>query len=138
MFLTEGVPAPAIQALAARRDDLYFIPMTESLLEQLADQHFAYYPVTVAARTYPGQTEPFTTLGLAAALMTSVQVSDEKVEALLELLLTGADALARKYYRAAFISRETMRLGLAVPLHPGAARYYREQGLEIPAELIAP
>jgi len=27
--------------------------------------------------------------------------------------------------------------GLPVPLHPGAARYYREQGIKIPAELIA-
>jgi len=27
--------------------------------------------------------------------------------------------------------------GLPVPLHPGAARYYQEVGLEIPARLIA-
>ncbi|MFA0544058.1 TAXI family TRAP transporter solute-binding subunit, partial [Vibrio sp. 10N.222.52.B7] len=26
--------------------------------------------------------------------------------------------------------------GLPVPLHPGAARYYREMGIEIPSELI--
>ena len=43
---------------------------------------------------------------------------------MLNLLLTGGDELARKYYRAAFISRETMRLGLAVPLHPAAERFY--------------
>ena len=28
--------------------------------------------------------------------------------------------------------------GLPAPLHPGAARYYREVGIEIPVELIAP
>jgi TRAP-type uncharacterized transport system substrate-binding protein len=27
--------------------------------------------------------------------------------------------------------------GLPAPLHPGAARYYREQGIEIPDRLIA-
>ncbi|MGB0965805.1 MAG: TAXI family TRAP transporter solute-binding subunit, partial [Litorivicinus sp.] len=27
--------------------------------------------------------------------------------------------------------------GLPAPLHPGAARYYQEQGLNIPARLIA-
>ena len=26
--------------------------------------------------------------------------------------------------------------GLVVPLHPGAARYYREKGISIPDELI--
>ena len=57
-------------------------------------------------------------------LLTNVHGADERVEQLLELLSTGGDELARNYYRAAFISRETMRLGLAVPLHPAAARYH--------------
>lgn len=129
-FLTEAVPAPAIQALAARRPDLRFVPIPASLLERLPDRRFAYYPLTVEARTYPGQREPFTTLGLTAALLTNVHVADERIEQLLDLLATGGDELARNYYRAAFISRETMRLGLAVPLHPAAARYHERFRLE--------
>ncbi|MGL4563677.1 MAG: TAXI family TRAP transporter solute-binding subunit, partial [Halioglobus sp.] len=78
----------------------------------------------VPARTYPGQVEPFTTFGLAAALVTHRNVEDRKVEQMLELLSSGGDELARNYYRAAFISGETMRLGLAVPLHPAAERFY--------------
>ncbi|MDJ0804552.1 MAG: TAXI family TRAP transporter solute-binding subunit [Desulfobacterales bacterium] len=26
--------------------------------------------------------------------------------------------------------------GLPVPLHPGAAKYYKEMGIEVPAELM--
>jgi TRAP transporter TAXI family solute receptor len=124
LFLTEAIPAPSIQALAARRDDLRFVSMPPALFGKLSEHDFVYYPLTVPAKTYPNQTEPFTTLGLAAALMTHRQVADKKVEEMLDLLLTGGDELARKYYRAAFISRETMRLGLAVPLHPAAERFY--------------
>ena len=124
VFLTEAIPAPSIQELAARRDDLRFVPMPPELFAALAQKDFVYYPLTVPARTYPGQAEPFTTLGLAAALMTHSSVADEKVEQMLDLLLTGGDELARKYYRAAFISGETMRRGLAVPLHPAAERFY--------------
>jgi TRAP transporter TAXI family solute receptor len=124
LFLTEAIPAPSIQALAARRDDLRFVPMPRDVLEKLSQEHFSYYPLTVPAKTYPGQTKPFTTLGLAAALMTHRSVPDSRVEQMLDLLLTGGDELARQYYRAAFISRETMRLGLAVPLHPAAERFY--------------
>ena len=126
LFLTEAVPAPSVQALAARRADLRFVPMPDRLLAKLAEEHFSYYPLTVPARTYPGQSAPFTTIGLAAALITHSQVANEKVEKMLELLLSGGDELARKYYRAAFISRETMRLGLAVPLHPAAERFYNQ------------
>lgn len=124
LFLTEAFPAPALQALAARREDLRFISMPPELLDTLAERHFAYYPITVPAKTYPGQTQPFTTLGLAAALMTHREVADEKVAEMLTLLLSGVDELARKYYRAAFISRDTMRLGMTVPLHPAAERFY--------------
>ncbi len=124
LFLTEAIPAPSVQALASRRNDLRFISMPPGLFAKLAEKHFAYYPLTVPARTYPGQSEPFTTLGLSAALVTHRQVDDKKVEQMLGLLLSGGDELARKYYRAAFIARETMQLGLEVPLHPAAQRFY--------------
>jgi hypothetical protein len=46
------------------------------------------------------------------------------VEQVLDLLLSGGEELSKKrYYRAAFISRGTMRLGLAVPLHPAAEQF---------------
>jgi TRAP transporter TAXI family solute receptor len=125
LFLTEAIPAPSIQALAARRDDLRFVSMPPALLTKLSEEHFSYYPLTVPARTYPGQSEPFSTVGLAAALMTHRRVPDNRVEEMLDLLLTGGEELAREYYRAAFISRETMRLGLTVPLHPAAERFYQ-------------
>jgi TRAP-type uncharacterized transport system substrate-binding protein len=57
--------------------------------------------------------------------MTHRRVPDDRVEEMLDLLLTGGEELAREYFRAAFISRETMRLGLAVPLHPAAERFYQ-------------
>lgn len=124
LFLTEAIPARSIQALASRRDDLRYISMPPQLLDKLAERHLSYYPLTVPAKTYPGQTEPFSTIGLTAALMTHSNVADERVDNMLELLLSGGDELARRYYRAAFISRDTMQLGLAVPLHPAAQRFY--------------
>jgi hypothetical protein len=49
---------------------------------------------------------------------------------------TGARAAPRRcrravaeLFRAGFVSRETMRLGIGVPLHPAAARFYRQRGV---------
>ncbi len=131
LFLTAAVPSAALQALAARRDDVRFVDLPMSLVGSLDNGFYAYYPLTIEARSYPGQKTAVTTLGLTAALATSVNVADERVERVLDLLMTGGEELAQRYYRAAFISRETMRLGLSVPLHPAAERYYRrydEQG----------
>jgi TRAP-type uncharacterized transport system substrate-binding protein len=62
LFVTEAIPAPSIQALAGRRDDLRFISIRPSLLAKLSERRFGYYPLKVPARTYPGQSEAFTTL----------------------------------------------------------------------------
>jgi TRAP transporter TAXI family solute receptor len=136
-FLTEAVPAPALQELASRRKDVRFVSIGEEFIAKLAAQHFAYYPMYIESRTYPNQTEPFQTLGLAAALITNANVPDKKVNNMLESLLEGAVDLSRKYYRAAFITRETMRLGIAVPLHPAAERFYDRYDARPPAEAAA-
>ena len=36
------------------------------------------------------------------------------------------------------VTLERALVGLGAPLHPGAVRYYREIGLEIPPELTPP
>jgi TRAP transporter TAXI family solute receptor len=131
VFLTEAVPAPAVQALAARRPDLRFVPMPPDLFVRLSQKGFVYYPLTVKARSYPGQEESFTTLGLAAMLMTHRQVPGERVETMLNLLVSGVDALSRRYYRAAFISPETMRFSLDVPLHPAAQAFFARYDLTV-------
>lgn len=128
LFLTEAVPARALQALADRRRDLRFVSLPTRLLDRLADSHEAYYTLTVPARSYPGQEEPFTTVGLAAALFTHAGVADGRVEQMLDLLFDESGEFYRSFFRAAFISRETARLGLAVPLHPAAERFYLRQG----------
>ncbi len=127
LLTTEAVPSRALQALAQRRPDVRFVPVDPDIVGRLSDEYFAYYPFTVPARTYPGQTKSFVTLGLAAVLVTNRFTSDEHVERVLEMILESANALSKVFYRAGFISKETMRLGIAVPLHPAAARFYDQR-----------
>ncbi|MGH0037906.1 MAG: TAXI family TRAP transporter solute-binding subunit [Myxococcota bacterium] len=127
VFVTEAVPSLVLQELGQRRDDVRFVSIDVSTLGTLALDHFAYYPVRVPARSYPGQDEPFRALGLAAALVTHVATPNDQVARVLGLLLDGTDDLSRAYYRAGFISSETARLGLALPLHPAAERFYAER-----------
>jgi len=124
LFATEAVPSIALQALAARRGDLRFVSIDPAVVDGLSEQHFAYYPFTIPSRSYPGQTKPFRTLAMAAVLVTNRLTPDEQVERVLELVLDSADALSKLFYRAGFISKETARLGIALPLHPAAEEVY--------------
>ena len=126
VFIAGAVPDPALQSLEQRRDDVHLVPIDTATLEQLSSNHFAYYSTVIPAKTYPGQTEPYRTLGFAALLVTSTRTSDDDVEKFLALVVDSADELTREFYRVGFISTRTSQLGIAVPMHPGAARFYEK------------
>jgi TRAP-type uncharacterized transport system substrate-binding protein len=46
------------------------------------------------------------------------------------------DLLAKKHPAIPYRSIESAVSWLPIPLHPGALRYYREAGLEIPKEIV--
>ena len=97
LFITEAVPSVALQELSSRRNDVRFLSLEHALIKTLSRQQFAYYPLTVPIRTYPGQDKPFTTLGLTALLITHQHTADETVEKVLEMLLDSRNELAKKY-----------------------------------------
>lgn len=131
IFIAGAIPDPAIQELNQQRLDVRLIPIAQNTLTRLTEEYFSYYGITIPERTYPGQTEPYQTLGFAALLLTNRATSDEDVRTFLTLMVEGADDIARNFYRAGFISQDTARLGIAVPLHPAAEQYYAEQNNNI-------
>ncbi len=127
VFIAGAVPDPAIQELGQQHQDVRLIPIAQATLSNLTEEYFSYYGITIPERTYPGQTQPYRTLGFAALLLTNRAVPNEDVRTFLALMVDGADDIARNFYRAGFISADTARLGIAVPLHPAAEQYYAEQ-----------
>ena len=124
IIIAGSIPDPALQDLAQRRDDIRFIPLGQTLIKKLADQDFAYYGIPVPAKTYPGQTKSIMTLGMAALLATNAHTPDEDVEQFMQLLRDGSAEIARTFFRAGFITDKTARLGISMPLHPGAEKFY--------------
>ena len=124
IIIAGAIPDPALQDLAQRRDDVRIIPLDPSIISKLAEQDFAYYGITIPARTYPGQTESSATLGMAALLATNVHIADEDVEQFMKLMRDGTGEIARTFYSAGFITDKTSRLGISMPLHPGAEKFY--------------
>ena len=126
VFIAGAIPDPALQALAQHRDDVRLVPIDTATLDRLSTKHFAYYSTVIPERTYPGQTEPYRTLGFAALLITNEHTADDDVEKFLDLVVDSANELAPEFYRAGFISTKTSRLGISIPMHPGATRFYEK------------
>ena len=88
-----------------------------------------YQPGIIPANTYDGQAEPVETAVIRNYLVTHDNVPDDVVYRMTKALFENLDRLAASHVSARDISREDASRNLPVPLHPGAAAYFREVGL---------
>ena len=88
-----------------------------------------YVAATIPAGTYDGQTEDVPTVAVQNYLVTSAAVSDEMAYEMTRVLFENLETLEAAHQAAALITLEGALEGMPIPLHPGAERYYREQGL---------
>ena len=89
----------------------------------------AYQAAVIPANTYDDQTEDVPTAAIQNFLVTHEGVSDEVVYLMTKALFDNLDKLVASHNSAKDIKLENAIGNLPVPLHLGAARYYREVGL---------
>ncbi|MCT8999201.1 TAXI family TRAP transporter solute-binding subunit [Chelativorans intermedius] len=105
---------------------IQMVAVPESVAETLGAPFIA---ATIPAGTYEGQEEDVATLAITNILVTHSDVSDEVAYQMTKQLFENLDELVAAHSAAKAISAENGPKGLPLPLHPGAERYYKEQGL---------
>lgn len=88
-----------------------------------------YIAATIPAGTYEGQTEDVPTAAVVNFFVTHEDVSEETAYQMTKQLFENLPDLVAAHAAAKAISLEGALSGMPIPLHPGAERYYREQGL---------
>lgn len=122
-----GVPAGSLGELAATHD-VRLLPIETSVAEEIAaDSDFE--PYTITADTYEFIDEDVSTLSVFAGVVASTtQVSPDVAYELTKVLYENAGDISLA--QGALINVEEALLGSdGLELHPGAERYFEEQGL---------
>jgi TRAP transporter TAXI family solute receptor len=88
-----------------------------------------YIAATIPAGTYDGQEADVPTVAVVNFLVTHDDVSEETAYQMTKLLFENLPELEAAHKAAAQIKLENALSGMPIPLHPGAERYYKEQGL---------
>lgn len=121
-----GLGAASIRDLAVSIN-IVLVAVPADVVAKIGDP--AYEAATIAANTYNGQKAAVNTVAIKNILVTSQDVSTDTVYAMTKSMFDNMDGLVAAHTAAKGIVKKDAVLGLPIPLHPGAEKYYREAGL---------
>ncbi len=105
------------------------VNITGAAVDKLVGANPFYSDAKIPARTYPSQTNVLDTYGVTATVITSSDKSDEEVYLFTKAVFDNLEDFKKLHPAFAGLAPEKMtKAGLSAPLHPGAAKYYREKG----------
>lgn len=90
-----------------------------------------FVKVSIPANTYTGQTAAVPAAAVVNYLVTHEGVKEETVYQMTKAVFDSLPDLAAAHAAARSIKLESALEGMPVPLHPGAARYFKEKGLKV-------
>ena len=139
MNVPAGAPVSAItQAFAQMGDELTLLNFTEQDLIDINRRYDLWDWYEFPADTYPNQSEPVRSIASPNVLAARSDVPEEVVYQITKTIWENLSALQEIHAATRDMQLQRAVRGLGAPLHPGAIRYYRERGLEIPERLIMP
>lgn len=120
-FMTQTLPSSP--AMTAMKQGARLIDIEGPRVEQLRTRHPFLKPALLPADTYPNQRKAVHTVGVDLLLVCRADMDEDVVYRLLEAFFARRPGAAppADFERAP---------ATPIPLHPGAARYYRQRELE--------
>ncbi|MEO8599623.1 MAG: TAXI family TRAP transporter solute-binding subunit [bacterium] len=103
------------------------VPIPADIVAKVGDP--AYQSGMVPANTYEGQSANVPTAFVQNFLVTHEGVPTDTVYKMTKSMFENLDHLMAAHAAAKAIRKETALVGMPLPLHPGAEKYYREIGL---------
>jgi hypothetical protein len=138
LSLPASTPVPAFAELMAELGpDAVLLSWTEDQRRRADGGLGLWSAFDLPANSYAAQPEPLATIAQPNFLAVRADVDEEVVYAITRTVFENLPFLARLHAPYQFLTPETAVAGLPVPLHPGAARYYQEIGLNLGEAVVA-
>ncbi len=128
IFVVAGAPTAAIQDISASRK-VRILSIPRQMSEKIQKKYPFFSEITIPANTYSGQAEEVTTLAVRAMLIVRKDLDEGLVYNLTKALFDNQPELANAHAKGKEIKLADALTGVSTPIHPGAARFYREKGL---------
>lgn len=130
-FFVAGYPARAVSELAADTD-IKLLPIDGPVADRLVARYRFFAREAIPEGVYQG-IDRVETVNVGAQWLVSASVDVETVYGITKTLWSESSRklLDNGHVKGRHITLQTALQGIAVPLHPGAERYYRELGISL-------
>jgi hypothetical protein len=135
--LPAGVPTKALTRLKSEMGEaVVILGFTADQGRRADGGRKLWKPYEIPANTYPAQPDAVMSIAQPNVLAVSTDVPEEDVYRITRSIYENLSLLRSLHEATEAISLGNALSGLPMPLHPGAARYFMERGLEIPRHLV--
>lgn len=131
-FVVAGAPTVAVSTLATTHD-VRLVSIDDEHMEALIEASPYYTPVTIAASVY-GTDEDCQTVAVGAVVIARDDVSEDAVYDVVSTIFNDKEAISQSHDKGNELDLAFATSITTVPYHPGAAKYFAEQGIEVPVK----
>jgi len=128
VFVSTALGAPVI-ADAMASGKLTLIGISDAVGDSLRRSYPFYTLEKIPANAYPGLEHDVTSAGVMAILVARSGVPDELVYSLTRAVFDNLPQFQSSHPSARHLTLHTALSGMALPLHPGAERYFQQNGI---------
>lgn len=127
-FVVAGYPVAAIMDLTTTKD-VDLLNFDDASLAHLNKQYPFLVKSVIPGKTYRGIDQDRATPAVMAILITYDEAPEADIYEFTKAMFEGIDDIHASHAKGREINLETALDGLTAPLHPGAAKYYKEKGM---------
>jgi TRAP transporter TAXI family solute receptor len=132
-FGVTGIPAAWMLDLESTKD-VKIIPLDEEYMEKILKQQPYWGSGVIPAGTYKNQPKDIPVIAFWNMIVANDSLSDDLIYARCKLTYENIDELAKIDPNFKTIAYENLST-MTMPLHPGALKYYTDQGVTVPDAL---
>ncbi len=127
-FNTTAVPAAHITDTCLLVPSV-IVPITGPNVDKLMKQYSFYASDTVPAGVYKGVDAPVKTVAVMAMLSARASLEEDVVYAILKAIYDDLPQIKGAHAKFKGIDVKKAQIGMSIPLHPGAEKYFKEVGV---------
>ena len=128
MLLTAGIPHAGFIDVTTTQD-VKILPIDEEARVKLYAKYPFMVPMDLPAGTYRGQPNAVPTISTDTLVLAHKDIPDDVVYAMVKTLWENHADFVQGNARAGYMNRNDPLRGSPIEAHPGALRYYKEQGM---------